>query len=330
MGTRDQPRPRTCGIATAGLAGKAVGDLWRAMFTIAAFYRFARFADPDALRAPVRAAAERAGIFGTILLAPEGVNGTVAGPAEGIDALLAHLRTLPGCDQLEAKFSHAEEMPFGKLKVRLKREIVTMGQPDVDPLAGVGRYVPPAGWNDVVSDPDTVVIDTRNAYEVGIGTFQGAVDPGTEAFGEFPAWWEANRAALEGKRVAMFCTGGIRCEKSTAFLRGQGVQDVVHLQGGILKYLEDVPAEDSLWQGECFVFDDRVSVGHGLVPGPHVLCHACRRPLTVEDVAHPTHEAGVQCPHCIDDYDEADRERFRERVRQIDLARARGQRHLGG
>ncbi|MGB3408411.1 MAG: rhodanese-related sulfurtransferase [Jannaschia sp.] len=299
------------------------------MITVAAFYRFAVFADPAALRAPLLDRAQAEGIRGTILLASEGINGTVAGTAQGVGALLAHLRALPGCAGLEAKISHAETPPFGKLKVRIKREIVTMGQPDVDPLGGVGRYVPPAEWNAVMRDPETVVIDTRNAYEVEIGTFPGALDPGTEAFGEFPAWWEAHRESLAGKRVAMFCTGGIRCEKSTAFLRQQGVEDVVHLQGGILKYLEEVPEADSLWQGTCFVFDDRVSVGHGLVPGDSLLCHACRKPLAPEDTRRPEFEAGVQCHRCSAGRTDADRARFRERMRQITLARARGARHLG-
>ncbi|WP_371154960.1 rhodanese-related sulfurtransferase [Jannaschia sp. 2305UL9-9] len=299
------------------------------MITIAAFYCFAPFDDPASLRPALLSVAEHSQVRGSILLAPEGVNGTIAGPADGIDAVLTRLRALPGCAEMEAKYSSAEAMPFGKLKVRLKREIVTMGQPDVDPLAGVGRYVPPRDWNDVVRDPDTVVIDTRNAYEVAIGSFEGAVDPGTEAFGEFPAWWEANRGKLQGKRIAMFCTGGIRCEKSTAYLRGQGVDDVVHLQGGILKYLEDIPQEESLWRGDCFVFDDRVSVGHGLTVGEHVLCHACRRPLTEAQVTAPEYEAGVQCPLCVDTYAPEDRARFRERVKQIELARARGTRHLG-
>ncbi|WP_085047192.1 rhodanese-related sulfurtransferase, partial [Brevirhabdus pacifica] len=248
------------------------------MITVAALYHFARFSDPDALRAPIRALCEGHGLRGTLLLAPEGVNGTVAGSRGGIAALIAHLRALPGCAGLEWKESHAEEMPFLRLRVRLKREIVTMGQPDVDPTAAVGRYVAPADWNELIGQEDVVVIDTRNDYEVGIGTFEGAVDPGTRSFGEFPAWWRANRERFHNKRVAMFCTGGIRCEKSTNFLLGEGVDEVFHLKGGILKYLEEVPAEDSRWQGECFVFDQRVSVGHGLEQGSHVLCHACRRP----------------------------------------------------
>lgn len=299
------------------------------MFTVAALYQFTPFPHPAALRGPLLDLCLDRGVAGTILLAPEGLNGTIAGPASGIAAVLAHIRALPGCAEVVPKYAESQVMPFGKMKVRIKREIVTMGQPDVDPRAGTGRYVPPQEWNAVVADPGTVVIDTRNDYEVEIGTFRGAVDPGTQAFGEFPAWWAENAARLAGKRIAMFCTGGIRCEKSTAFLRQQGVEDVVHLQGGILKYLEEVPEGDSLWQGACFVFDDRVSVGHGLVPGGHLLCHACRRPLQPEDTARPEYEPGVQCHRCVDQFNETDRARFRERMRQIDLARARGQRHLG-
>jgi UPF0176 protein len=198
----------------------------------------------------------------------------------------------------------------------------------VDPRAGVGHYVPPAKWNALIESPDVAVIDTRNAYEVAIGTFRGAVDPGTKSFRDFPAWWEANKARFHNKRVAMFCTGGIRCEKSTNYLLGQGVEEVYHLKGGILKYLEEVPEAESLWHGDCFVFDGRVSVGHGLRRGPHLLCHACRRPILPEDRAHPDYEAGVACHHCAQETTEADKARFRERQRQLRLAAERGERHI--
>ena len=300
------------------------------MLTVAAFYHFARLADPAALREPLRELCSAREVAGTILLAREGVNGTVAGSEAEIAAVLDHLRALPGCAGLTAKFSHASEQPFNRMKVRLKREIVTMGQPDVDPLAAVGRYVPPAEWNDLISAPDVVVIDTRNDYEVAIGTFAGAVDPQTRSFGEFPDWWQANKDRFHNKRIAMFCTGGLRCEKSTNYLLGQGVPEVFHLQGGILNYLEHVPQEDSLWQGEGFVFDGRVSVGHGLQEGPHELCHACRRPLTPQDREHAAYEPGVACHHCVDETSPQDKARFRERQKQMALARARGQRHLGG
>ncbi len=269
------------------------------------------------------------GVKGSLLLAPEGINGTIAGTRAGIDAALAAIRALPGCAGLEWKESPADSMPFGRMKVKLKREIVTMGQPDVDPLARVGNYVTAADWNALIGDPETVVIDTRNDYEVAIGTFRGAVDPGTRAFGEFPEWWSENRDRFAGKRIAMFCTGGIRCEKSTNYLLGQGVNQVYHLKGGILKYLEDVPEAESQWQGQCFVFDDRVSVGHGLVPGGLKVCGACRRPVTEADQTHPAYEEGVCCPACTGEYSEADRARFRERHHQMLLAEQRGTLHLG-
>ncbi|MFT7060270.1 MAG: UPF0176 protein [Pseudorhodobacter sp.] len=298
------------------------------MYTIAALYHFTRFADPAAVQGPLLELGRAHGIRGSLLLAGEGVNGTIAGSREGIDVILAHLRALPGCSDLEHKESHSDAQPFGRLKVRLKREIVTMGQPDIDPRAKVGHYVDPVDWNALISAPDVAVIDTRNDYEVGIGTFEGAIDPETKAFRDFPAWWEANKERFHNKRVAMFCTGGIRCEKSTNFLLGQGVEDVYHLKGGILKYLEEVPADQSLWQGECYVFDGRVSVGHGLKPGPYQTCHACRRPLAPEDKARPEFEEGVSCHQCATDHSDADRARFRERQKQIALAKARGERHL--
>jgi UPF0176 protein len=281
------------------------------------------------LQGPLLAVCEAGGVMGTLLLAGEGINGTIAGPRAGIEAVLAHIRTLPGCADLDWKESPADTMPFGRMKVRLKREIVTMGVPGTDPRHIVGSYVAPADWNALISAPDVAVIDTRNDYEVAIGSFRGAVDPGTESFRDFPAWWEENRARFHNKRIAMFCTGGIRCEKSTAFLKAQGVEEVYHLKGGILKYLEEVPEQDSLWDGGCFVFDARVAVGHGLETLPHELCRACRRPILPEDRARPEYEQGVQCHHCVGDYSEADRARFRERQRQIALAAARGERHLG-
>ena len=287
------------------------------MLTVAALYHFTRFEDPAPLKGPLARIACANGVRGTLLLAPEGINGTIAGTRDGIDAVLAHIRALPGCEGLDWKESPAEVMPFGKMKVRLKREIVTMGQPDVDPRAAVGHYVEPADWNALISAPDVAVIDTRNDYEIGIGTFAGAVDPGTRSFRDFPAWWQANRDRFAGKRVAMFCTGGIRCEKSTNWLLSQGIEQVFHLKGGILNYLEQVPPQDSLWRGECFVFDGRVSLTHGLQPGRHGLCHACRRPLAPEDRDHPGYEEGVSCHRCIGEYDEADRARFRDRQRQV-------------
>jgi UPF0176 protein len=293
------------------------------MFTVAALYHFTRFPDPAALKPGLVDLCTAQGVCGSLLLANEGINGTIAGPRAGIDAVLAHIRALPGCAAFEWKESAATEMPFKRMKVRLKREIVTMGQPDVDPTASVGHYVEAAEWNELISAPDVAVIDTRNDYEVAIGTFEGAIDPQTKSFGEFPAWWEANKHRFHNKRVAMFCTGGIRCEKSTNYLLGQGVQEVFHLKGGILKYLEEVPQPESRWNGECYVFDGRVSVGHGLVEGDYTLCHACGRPVSAEDRRSTIYEEGVQCPACEGEYDEADRARFRERQKQIELAKAR-------
>lgn len=299
------------------------------MYIVAALYKFTRFDDPSALKGALASVACENKVKGTLLLAPEGINGTIAGTRDGIDAVLSHIKTLPGCGEFEWKESTASVMPFPRMKVRLKREIVTMGQPEVDPLASVGTYVEPKEWNDLIASEDVAIIDTRNDYEVEIGSFAGAVDPNTRAFGEFPEWWRANKDRFEGKKIAMFCTGGIRCEKSTNFLIGEGVEDVFHLKGGVLKYLEEVPQEDSRWEGECFVFDGRVSVGHGLVEGTYDLCHACRRPISEEDKAHAAYEPGVCCPRCEDEYDEKDRARFRERQKQIKLAKARGKVHVG-
>ncbi len=298
------------------------------MPAIAAFYRFADLPDPAALRGALHALGRAEGLRGTILVAAEGVNGTVAGPRDGLARLLARLRAEPGLEALEAKWSDAAAMPFSRLKVRVRREIVTMGRPGLRPAEAAGTYVAPAEWNALVSAPDVAVIDTRNAYEVAIGRFEGALDPGLARFGDFPDWWDANAGAFVGRRVAMFCTGGIRCEKSTAFLRARGVEEVYHLRGGILKYLEEVPRAESLWRGECFVFDHRVAVGHGLRPGTAGMCHACGRPVTPAGMASPDWEEGVSCPACIADYSDADRARFRERQRQMLLAAARGRRHM--
>ncbi len=299
------------------------------MQIVAALYHFTRFEDHVALKEPLLALCQAQGVKGSLLLAREGINGTIAGPRAGIDAVLAQIKALPGCADLEWKESWADEMPFGKMKVKLKQEIVTMGIADVDPKARVGHYVDAADWNDLISQPDVAVIDTRNDYEYAIGTFEGAIDPMTHSFREFPQWWEDNKDRFHNKRIAMFCTGGIRCEKSTNFLLSQGVNDVFHLKGGILKYLEEVPAEESKWEGECFVFDSRVSVGHGLVPGQNKSCGACRRAVTPEDRQHPAYERGVCCPACADEYSAEDRARFRERQKQMDLAKDRGARHLG-
>ncbi len=274
------------------------------MLTVAALYQFAPFSDPAALRGPLLALCEEQGIKGTLLLATEGINGTIAGPREGIEAVLAYVRALPGCDGVDVKFSTAPAMPFGRMKVRLKREIVTLGVEGLDPLASVGTYVQPEDWNALIADPETIVIDTRNHYEVIAGTFQRAIDPETRSFREFPAWFRAERDKLLGAgtgkppKVAMFCTGGIRCEKSTAFLKAEGVEEVYHLKGGILNYLEKIPPEQSLWEGECFVFDERVTLGHGLALGQCIACPACGAPVREEDRASPLYVEGERCPAC--------------------------------
>lgn len=287
------------------------------MFIVAALYKFTRFGDPAAIVAHLCDVTDAAETTGTLLIAPEGINGTIAGSRTGIDSVLKALRALPGCRDLVWKESTADEQPFRRMKVRLKREIVTMGQPQVDPTAATGHYVAPSDWNALINSPDVAVIDTRNDYEVAIGTFEGAIDPKTRSFGEFPAWWQANKDRFHNKRIAMFCTGGIRCEKSTNYLLGEGVDEVFHLDGGILKYLQEVPQDDSKWQGDCFVFDKRVSVGHGLAEGPHILCHGCRRPLDPADKNRPEYETGVSCHHCFDETSQADKARFRERQRQL-------------
>ena len=300
---------------------------------VAAFYKFIHLSDPVDVQRDLQKACESAGILGTILIAHEGINGTVCASREGICALMAHFADSPYFSDIQPKYSFAEEPAFYRMKVRLKREIVTMGQPDIDPENSVGTYVSPQDWNALISASDTLVIDTRNRYEVAIGTFENAVDPETASFRDFPAWIENYMADLPEeklpKNIAMFCTGGIRCEKATSYLRARGYENVFHLEGGILKYLETMPAEDSAWRGECFVFDQRVSVKHGLAPGAYDQCHACRTPLTQEDKQRASFEHGVSCLHCIDAHDDADRARFRERQKQIRLSKERGQAHIG-
>jgi UPF0176 protein len=237
---------------------------------------------------------------------------------------------MPGCADLEYKTSVSKLPPFPRMKVKLKKEIVTMGQPNIDPKARVGHYINPSDWNTLVNDPNVVVIDTRNEYEVDIGTFKGAINPHTSSFREFPTWWEKNKEKFQNKRIAMFCTGGIRCEKSTNYLIGQGVENVSHLKGGILKYLEETPKEESEWKGDCFVFDARVSVGHELKEGPHELCYACRQPILPQDKKRSEYEHGVSCHKCKNKTTETDKSRFRERQKQIKLSRKRGQKHMAG
>ena len=296
---------------------------------VAALYHFTKFSDYKKLQDPLRKICNSEGIKGSLLIAYEGINGTISGSRSGIDAVLKHIRSMPGCSNLEHKESFASEIPFKRMKVKLKKEIVTMGQPNIDPTLNVGNYIEPSDWNNLISQDDVIVIDTRNDYEVAIGSFDGAIDPETKSFGEFPEWWEENRSKYQDKRVAMFCTGGIRCEKSTNFLLNEGVKDVYHLKGGILKYLEEVPEKNSKWNGECFVFDSRVSVKHGLEEGIYNLCYACRMPLAPDDFKKAEFEKGVSCHLCIDSNDNERKERFRERQYQVELADKRGKHHIG-
>lgn len=289
---------------------------------VAALYHFARLPDFEALQPPLAQLCERSGTRGTLLLAREGINGTIAGSRQAIDAVLDHLRAVPQLTNLEHKESTAHKMPFRRMKVRLKKEIVTMGVPDIDPLEQVGAYVEPADWNALISDPATLIIDTRNDYEVGIGTFKGAINPETQTFREFPEFIEKAGIEDANRPIAMFCTGGIRCEKATAFMRAKGYANVFHLKGGILKYLEEVDEKDSLWEGSCFVFDERVAVTHGLRESDEILCRACRNPVTPEEQASPAFEDGVSCPHCYHTRSDEDRARFRMRQRQMLARRA--------
>jgi len=268
-------------------------------------------------------------VKGTILLALEGLNGTISGSKASIDGVIQFLQDDGRFDNLEIKFSHSETTPFKRLKVKLKKEIVTLGVEHIDPLSSVGTYVNPQDWNALISDPDVVLIDTRNNYEYEIGSFKGAINPSTETFREFPEYTKNNLEQYRGKKVAMFCTGGIRCEKSTAYLKTQGFDAVYHLHGGILKYLEEVDEDQSLWEGECFVFDDRVAVKHNLEQGQYDQCHACRYPITSEDKQHSHYEKGVSCPRCHGSRSETQVSRYRERERQVQLAKERGEEHIG-
>ena len=298
-------------------------------FIVAALYKFAKLPDYRAMQPGLLDFCIAQEIKGTLLLAEEGINGTVAGSRQGIDALLAFLRSDARLADLEHKESVAGKMPFYRMKVRLKKEIVTLGVPGISPSKKVGTYVAPEDWNALISDPDVVLIDTRNAYEYDIGTFRGALDPHTATFREFPAYVSNNLDPARHKKVAMFCTGGIRCEKASSFMLEQGFEDVYHLQGGVLKYLEKVPAEQSLWEGECFVFDQRVAVGHGLEPGKHDLCYPCRYPISPEDKASAQYVEGISCPHCFATLTGKKRASAIERQLQVKLARKRGHAHIG-
>lgn len=293
------------------------------------FYKFVELADFAELKGPLLKYCEEHLVKGTILLAREGINGTIAGASSEVHDVLAYLRSDPRLGDLTHKESHAKELPFYRMKVRLKKEIVTMGVPEVNPAQMAGKYVPPEEWNALIADPDVVVIDTRNDYEVQLGTFKGAINPKTRSFSELPRWLDEHKDMLNKPKVAMFCTGGIRCEKSTAFLRSQGFDEVYHLQGGILKYLEVVPEEQSQWEGECFVFDERVAVGHGLKLGSHELCRSCREPIGPDEKSSPCYVAGVSCSKCYSSRSEEKKRGLLERQRQVELARERNRGHIG-
>lgn len=294
---------------------------------VAALYKFVTLNDFEVLREPLLDTLKAHNLKGTLLLAQEGINGTVAGSRVGIDALLEWLKADPRFAGIEHKESYCDEPPFYRTKVKLKKEIVTLGIPAADPNRQVGHYVEPRDWNALIADPEVLVIDTRNDYEVAIGSFEGAINPGTRSFREFPGHVQAHYDPTRHKKVAMFCTGGIRCEKASSYMLGEGFDEVYHLKGGILSYLEQVPEERSLWRGDCFVFDNRVTVRHDLSEGDFDQCHACRRPISVEDRESPHYAPGVSCPHCWDSLSEKTRAGARERQKQIELARARNEPH---
>lgn len=296
---------------------------------VSALYKFATLDDFEELRKPLLKLMGEHEVKGTLLLAKEGVNGTIAGDRKGIDAVVAWLRSDFRLADLKTKESYEETMPFYRSKVKLKKEIVTMGVESIDPKKIVGTYVKPQDWNALISDPDVLLIDTRNDYEVKIGGFKGAINPETDKFREFPQYVKDQLDSSKHKKVAMYCTGGIRCEKSTAYLKEQGFDNVYHLQGGVLKYLEEVSVEESLWEGECFVFDNRVAVNHDLEKGQYDQCYACRYPITEDDKKSEKYKQGVSCPHCYDKVSEQQRQRFSEREKQVQLAKQRGEEHIG-
>jgi UPF0176 protein len=296
---------------------------------VCALYKFVNLPDYQKLRQPLYDVMDGNQIRGTLLLAREGINGTVAGTRSAIDTLLNWLRQKPSLAEIDYKESYTDKLPFNRTKVKLKNEIVTMGVEGIDPKRVVGTYIAPKDWNSIISDPDVVLIDTRNDYEYQVGTFKNAINPNTESFREFPQYVKEHLDPEKHKKVAMFCTGGVRCEKSTAFLKEQGFEEVYHLKGGILKYLEEVPEQETLWQGECFVFDERVTVNHHLEKGQYDQCHACRMPITEADKTSAKYEIGVSCPHCYGQKSPEQKRRFAEREKQIELSKTRGENHIG-
>ncbi|MGB0934843.1 MAG: rhodanese-related sulfurtransferase [Alphaproteobacteria bacterium] len=298
-------------------------------FVVAALYKFTALEDVESQRQQVRQICEENEIKGTLIFADEGINGTVAGSRDAIDVLKAFLNADRRYDDMEYKESSADEMPFKRLKVHYKKEIVTIGDQSVSPTKVVGEYVDPQDWNAIISDPDTIVIDTRNDYEVELGTFSGAVNPETDAFREFPEYVKKDLDPKKNKNVAMFCTGGIRCEKASSYMMAQGFEKVYHLKGGILKYLETIPEDESMWEGDCFVFDERVAVSHGLSQSEYKTCYGCRHPISPEDCRSPKFERGVSCPRCFDKTSEEKKAAARHRQQQVDLASKRGKKHIG-
>ncbi|MCF6193486.1 MAG: rhodanese-related sulfurtransferase [Kangiellaceae bacterium] len=299
-------------------------------YIVCALYKFVTLKNYQSIRQPLLSFMKDNDVCGTLLLAHEGINGTVSGSRTSIDALLIWLAEQSGLDSIVVKESVTHDKPFKRTKVKLKKEIVTMGVQDIDPNKVVGTYIEPKDWNTLITDPDVLVVDTRNDYEYAVGTFENAVNPNTTSFREFPGYVKDNLSPVKHKKVAMFCTGGIRCEKSTAFMKQQGFDQVYHLKGGILKYLEEVPKENTTWKGECFVFDDRVTVDHDLNPGSYDQCNACRMPITQQDQTSEMFEQGVSCPHCFDQSTPEQKARYQEREKQICLAKLRGEQHIGG
>ncbi|MBC3767838.1 rhodanese-related sulfurtransferase [Neptunicella marina] len=298
-------------------------------YVVCALYKFVALDDYEAIREPLLALMEQHNVKGTLLLANEGINGTVSGSREAIDTLLAWLNADVRLNPISYKESFDETQPFHRTKVKLKKEIVTLGVEGIDPRQTVGTYVKPQDWNALISDPEVFVVDTRNDYEIEIGTFKHAVNPKTDSFREFPEYVKQNMDPAKHKKVAMFCTGGIRCEKSTAYMKEQGFEEVYHLEGGILQYLQDVPKEQSLWEGDCFVFDNRVAVNHDLERSEYDQCYACRLPITEQDKLSDKYESGVSCPKCYGIHSEEQIARFREREKQVNLAKMRNEEHVG-
>jgi UPF0176 protein len=296
---------------------------------VCALYKFVTLENFQALRQPLHDVMDANEVRGTLLLANEGINGTIAGSRAAIDNVLNWLRSDPRLSDIDHKESFTDSLPFNRAKVKLKKEIVTMGIEGIDPKRVVGTYVSPVDWNKLILDPDVILVDTRNDYEFKVGTFKNAINPNTESFRDFPRYVKENLDPEKHKKIAMFCTGGIRCEKSTAFLKEQGFDEVYHLKGGILKYLEQVPAQETLWEGECFVFDDRVTVNLQLEKGNYDQCNACRLPITEADKASDKYQQGVSCPHCYDKVTDVQKSRFMEREKQMELARQRGEAHIG-